>query len=130
MRAARMSPEARKAVASRAATLRWIKQRFGATSFDALGLPGGAMVDAGLEDLAAGRTTAESLLVSIAAPRLRREGIPIGSVESDPEDRLYEMLTRTAGDLAHARYNAHLLQALSFANACRLVRLDREQRAS
>ncbi len=124
-RAARMSPEARKAVARRAATARWIKQRFGASSFEELGLPGGAIVDAGLADLATGKTTVESLLVSLAAPRLRRERIPIGSVHADPEERLYSMLSRTEGDLAHARYGAYLRQAVSFADACRGARLDR-----
>lgn len=128
-RAARMSAEARRAVARRAATARWIKERFGASSFETLGLPGGAIVDAGLADLAAGKATAESLLVSLAAPRLRREGVPIGSVEADPEERLYEMLSRTEGDLAHARYGAQLLQAVSFADACRTVRQDRGRRA-
>ena len=52
----------------------------------------------------------ESLLVSLAAPRLHREGVPIGQVHSDPEDRLYDLLSRS-GDLAHARYGAYLRQA-------------------
>jgi hypothetical protein len=127
-RAARMSPDARRAVARRAATARWIRHRFGAPCFERLGLPGGETVDAGLADLAAGRTTAESLAVSLAAPRLRREGVPVGAGLDDPERRLFELLSHTDGDLAHARYNARLRQLVSFADACRLVRIDRKQR--
>ncbi len=121
-----MSPEARQAVARRAAATRWIRKRFGASSFAVLGLPGGDIVDA---DLAAGNTTAESLLVSLAAPRLRREGIPIGPVDDNPEENLYKLLERTAGDLVHARYGAHLRRMASFADACRGVRLSRGRRA-
>ncbi len=105
--------------------MRWIRKRFGAASFEELGLPGGALIDAGLADLAAGKTTLESYLVSIAAPRLYREGIPVGTPLADPENGLYELLSRTEGDLAFARYQAYLLQASSFANACRLARVDR-----
>ncbi len=129
-RAARMSPAARRAVARRAATARWIHHRFGAASFEQLGLPGGDMVDAGLADLAFGRTTPDSLALSVAAPRLRREGVPVGAVLEDPERRLFELLSRTEADLAHARYNAYLRQLASFADACRLARVDRMQRAT
>jgi hypothetical protein len=124
-RAARMSPSARTAVARRAAGARWIARRFGSSSFAALGLPGGDLIDAGLADLAAGKVTVESLLVSLAAPRLRREGIPVGAAHKDPESRLYELLSRTEGDLAHARYNAYRRRVVSFADACRLARRDR-----
>jgi hypothetical protein len=120
-----MSPEARRAVARRAAVARWIRERFGAPSFTALGLPGSELVDAGLADLAEGRTTAESLAVSLAAPRLRREGVPLRTTDEDPEDRLYRLLSRSAGDLAHARYGAYLRQLASFADACRDARLGR-----
>lgn len=117
-----MSPEARSAVARRAATARWIRHRFGETSFEQLGLPGGDIVDAGLADLASGRTTRQSLAVSLAAPRLRREGVPVGRVLEDPERRLFELLSRAEGDLAHARYNAYLQRLVSFADACRVAR--------
>lgn len=127
-RAERMSSAARRAVARRAATTRWIRERFGASSFDALGLPGGEMIDTGLADLAAEKATEESLLVSLAASRLRREGVPIGQVHSDPEDRLYELLSRSS-DLAHARYGAYLRQAASFADACHVARIDRRENA-
>lgn len=123
-RAARMSADERKAVARRAATARWIRPRFGASSFAALGLPGGEIIDAGLADLSMGKVSVESLLVSLAAPRLRREGVPIGPVHADPEDRLYDLLSQDAGDLAHARYGAYLRQAASFADACRGARRD------
>ena len=123
LRAARMSPEARRAIARRAATSRWIRERFGDTSFEALGLPGGDIVDAGLAHLAAGIESAQSLAVSLAAPRLRREGVPVGATQADPEDRLYVLLSGTQGDLAHARYLAWLEQMASFADACRYRRL-------
>lgn len=128
-RAARMSPADRRAVARRAASARWIRHRFGAGSFEELGLPGGELIDTGLADLADGRTTLESLAVSLAAPRLRREGVPIGAVLEDPERRLFELLSGTEGDLAHARYNAYLRRLVSFADSCGLARRDRPSRA-
>lgn len=122
-----MTPGARRAVARRAAAARWIRHRFGAASFEELGLPGGDLIDAGLADLASERTTLESLAVSLAAPRLRREGVPVGPALEDPERRLFERLARTEGDLAHARYNAYLTRLVSFADACRLIRSRRER---
>lgn len=129
-RADRMTPATRRAAARRAATARWIRHRFSASSFAELGLPGGDIVDAGLADLASGRTTPEALAVSLAAPRLRREGVPVSRVLDDPERRLFKLLSRTEGDLAHARYNAYLRRLVSFADACRLARTDRENRAT
>lgn len=84
-RAARLGAEAKIGIARRAVTARWIKVRFGASSFGELGLPGGEIVEAGLTDLAAGRISVESLAVSIAMPRLRHEGVPLGSTQSNPE---------------------------------------------
>ena len=124
-RAERMVPATRRSVARRAAVALWMQRRFGASSFESLGLPGGELVDTGLADLAAERASAESLAVSLAAPRLRREGVPIGPVLEDPERRLFAFLQDTEGDLAHARYNAWLRQLVSFADACHLVRVDR-----
>jgi hypothetical protein len=123
-RALSVNAEGRRTIAQRAASSRWIRERFGASSFAALGLPGGDMVDTGLAHLADGTVSAASLSVSLAAPRLRREGVPVpmGSVLADAENRLYELLSATAGDLAHARYAAHLEQIVSFADACRLAR--------
>ncbi len=81
------------------------------------------MVDEGLADLASGRTSAASLLVSLAAPRLRREGVPVTNTQPDPELRLYRLLSSTAGELGYARYNAHLRLIVSFADACSIARL-------
>jgi len=128
-RAARMSPAARRAVARRAGLARWVRERFGASSFEEIGLPGGEIVDAGLADLADGRESAESLAVSIAMPRLRREGVPNCPADADPEDRLYSLLSRSSGDLAHARYSAYLRQMSSFSDACRTRRLVRVKSA-
>lgn len=126
-RAARLTAEARRTTARRAASARWVRERFGASSFAALGLPGGDLVDTGLAHLASGTMSPESLIVSLAAPRLRREGVPvpIASVHADPEDRLYDALSAAAGDLAHARYVAYLQQITSFADACPLARRRR-----
>lgn len=124
-RAARMSPKARKSVARKAAIRRWIRVRFGAPGFEAIGLPGGAAIDAGLAALATGEESIESLLVSLAAPRLKREGVPLThDVFPDADVRLYRLLERTDGDLAHARYLAYLRQVASFADACANARLN------
>lgn len=107
-----------------------VRGRFGASRFADLGLPGGALVDEGLADLACGRTSVASLLVSLAAPRLRREGVPVTNTQPDPEMRLYRLLSSTEGDLAYARYNAHLRLIVSFADSCSAIRLaEPEQRA-
>ncbi|MFN7965363.1 MAG: hypothetical protein U0V87_06735 [Acidobacteriota bacterium] len=128
-RAAGMTPEVRKSIARKAATARWVSKRFGSASFEALGWPGGELVDKGLAALAEGKITVESLVVSIAAPRLRREGVPIAFVHQDPEEQLFNLLSSSSGDLAHSRYGAHLRQVSSFADACRRARLERTDHA-
>jgi hypothetical protein len=122
-RAERMSPREREAVARMAAIKRWIQVRFGAASFEALGMPGGEIMDTGLMDLATGEETMESLLVSLAAPRLRREGVPLPpNVFADADERLYRLLERRDAEMGHSRYLACLRQAASFADACATVR--------
>lgn len=125
-----MTAAQRRSVASRAAAARWIGRRFGSASFEALGLPGGDLVDRGLADLASGEATVESLLVSLAAPRLRREGVPVPVPIDEPENRLYAIVSEQAGALAHARYNALRRRIVSFADACRGARIDRRRRAT
>jgi hypothetical protein len=128
-RARSMTACARSAVARLAAVRRWIRARFGEPHFAALGLPGGALIDEGLADLASRRQTAASLLVCLAAPRLRRESIPLPSTRSaDADRRLYRLMERTHGELAHARYLALLRQVASFADACR-ARVERAPHA-
>jgi hypothetical protein len=118
-RASRMTPRERQLVARKAAIGRWVRVRFGAPGFEVLGLPGGEIIDAGLAALAAGEESIESLLVSLAAPRLRREGVPLArDVLPDADVRLYRLLERTDPNMAHARYLACLRQAASFADAC------------
>jgi hypothetical protein len=121
----------RTAIARRSALRRWITVRFGDPSFAALGLPGGALIDQGLDDLAAGLETRGSLLVSLAASRLRREGVPLprGRYVPDADMRLYRLLETTEGPLAHARYLALIRQVVSFADACRLVLEQRDRHA-
>ncbi len=122
-----MTADARRRVARRAATARWIRDRFGASSFRDLDLPGGDVVDTGLSDLLDAKESVESLLVSLAAARLRRELVPLGRTLADPETRLYHLLAARHGDLAHARYNALRREIVSFADACRLVRMRRKR---
>ncbi len=81
-------------------------------------LPGGELVEEGLEDLDYGRETIPALLVSIGAHRLRRIGLPVPpQAFSDPERRLYDRLAETDSDSAHSRYNALIRQLVSFENA-------------
>ncbi len=81
-------------------------------------MPGHELIRAGLDDLRAGRESAEALLVMIGAPRLRRIGLDIpGAAVADPEHRLYELLALDDSDSAHSRYNALIRQLVSFERA-------------
>jgi hypothetical protein len=83
-------------------------------------LPGADLVQRGVADLDAGCESAEALLVSIGAPRLRKLGIDLPAPIASPEHRLYELLAREKGDAAHSAYNALIRRLVSFerAGAC------------
>ena len=80
-------------------------------------LLGGDLVDSGLADLSRGIGSVEALLVSIAAPRLRRIGIEVPGAITEPERKLYELLAETHPDSAHSRYNALIRRLVSFERA-------------
>ncbi|HMO65411.1 MAG TPA: hypothetical protein PKE47_09365 [Verrucomicrobiota bacterium] len=87
-------------------------------NFDAL--PGGGLLRDGLRDLAEGNETEASLLLQIAAPRLREHGFPVPPPprgEEAPELRLYRRLAAALGDEGYPRYNALLREVVSLANA-------------
>ena len=87
-------------------------------------LPGSDLVQQGLADLRENRETELSLLVLIAAPRLRRLGIPVPE-RAFPwpyEHSLYARLNQRLGDAAHSYYNGLLRKIVSYAHA-----LEREQ---
>jgi hypothetical protein len=86
------------------------------------GLPGEELVEKGLADLARGEESAESLLVSLAASRLRRLGISVGDPFPEPEERLYLLLARESGADAHSRYNALVRRIVSFERAAESAR--------
>jgi hypothetical protein len=83
--------------------------------------PGGDLVAKGLDDLARSAVTAEALLVSIGASRLRRGGVAVTTALGDPEHRLYELLAREDSDSAHSRYNALLRRLTAFESALECV---------
>lgn len=79
--------------------------------------PGEDLVRRGLADLAAGKESLDSLLVSIGAHRLRGAGLPVPETLPDPEHRLYLLLARRLGDDAHSHYNALIRRLVSFERA-------------
>ena len=81
------------------------------------GLTGADLIVAGVRDLEAGRATAEALLVSIGAPRLRLGGLTIPNPLEDPEHRLYKLIAKKDSDAAHSRYNAMVRRLVSFERA-------------
>jgi hypothetical protein len=85
-------------------------------------LPGAELVADGLTDLAAGRESVVSLLVSIGAPRLRRCGIEVPAAIDEPHLRLYKLLQREYGDAAHSRYNALIRRLVSYERALQCAR--------
>jgi len=70
-----------------------------------------------MTDLASRVESAEALLVSIGAPRLRLLGFTIQQPFPSAEDRLYTLLQREHGDAAHSRYNALVRRLVSFERA-------------
>lgn len=80
--------------------------------------PGEELVTRGIRDLAEGRESVASLLVSIGAPRLRRIGVKVpDSTFDSPEHRLYRLLSESEPDSAHSRYNALIRRLVSFERA-------------
>ena len=93
---------------------------------DTTGLPGAALIEQGLRDLAAGRESEPALLVLIGAPRLRQLGCHVSDAPAEwsaaprdpsPEHRLYARLAFVHSDSAHSRYNALIRTLVSFARA-------------
>lgn len=81
-------------------------------------LPGGDLIEGGLEDLKAGVESPEALLVAIGKPRLTRLGLFIPNHPfAFPELRLYQNLSRSNPDRAHSRYNALIRRLVSFERA-------------
>ena len=85
-------------------------------------LPGEDLVQRGLEDLAAGVESVESLLVSIGAPRLAALGLPVEKAFRSPEHRLYALLAAEEPASAHSRYNALVRRLVSYERAAECVR--------
>ena len=80
--------------------------------------PGEDLIAQGLLDLEQGLETIPSLLVSIGAPRLKRSGLKIpGNTFSNPEDRLYFLLSRLHGNDAHSKYNSYIRRLVSYERA-------------
>jgi len=92
------------------------------TSFDMEALPGADLVKRGAEDLDGGRESAEALLVSIGAPRLRALGIELSSTIPSPEHKLYLLLAKEKGNAAHSAYNALIRRLVSFERAAACAR--------
>jgi hypothetical protein len=85
-------------------------------------LPGEDLIARGLDDLNQGTESVFSLLVCIGAPRLRALGFDIGETFSDPEHRLYQLLSVSHGDAAHSQYNALIRRLVSFERALACAR--------
>ena len=87
-------------------------------------LPGEDLVRQGLADLAENRLSDFSLLVLIAAPRLKRLGIvvPESDFAQPYEHSLYQRLEERLDTAAHSHYNSLIRRIVSYARA-----LEREQ---
>jgi len=80
--------------------------------------PGQDLVEKGLDDLARGLETIESLLVQVGGPRLRDLGYDVPKSTGElPEHRLYKLLAADDPDSAHSRYNALIRRLVSFERA-------------
>ena len=85
-------------------------------------LPGEDLIEAGVQDLRAGRETIAALLVAIGSPRLRRLGLELP--EQLPKIRNTASTTcsrKTIQDSAHSRYNAFIRKLVSYERAAECV---------
>lgn len=77
-------------------------------------VPGADLIERGVADLRERKETAESLLVSIGAPRLRSLGYELPPSFDSPEHKLYLLLAKEKGNGAHSAYNALIRRLVSF----------------
>ncbi len=83
-----------------------------------VGLPGGARVERGLSDLAAGRQTPQALLVATARQRLTALGLELAPLDvDDPQLALYLALGQAGVEDPYGTYNAWLRELTSFLEA-------------
>jgi hypothetical protein len=81
-------------------------------------LPGNDLIESGVQDLRQQRQTIAALLVAIGAPKLRSLGLEIPeNLPSNPEHRLYDLLSDSEPDSAHSKYNALIRRLVSFERA-------------
>ena len=86
-------------------------------------LPGNDLIEMGVEDLLHQRQTIPALLVAIGAPKLRSLGLEVPeNLPSNPEHRLYDLLSSSEPDSAHSKYNALIRRLVSFERAMACVR--------
>jgi hypothetical protein len=79
------------------------------------------LIEQGLADLRNGNESAEALLVSIGAPRLRTVGVPVPHPIPSPEHKLYALLAQEQDNGAHSAYNALIRRLVSFERAAACV---------
>lgn len=89
-------------------------------------LPGADLIQAGIDDLMAGRRTIPAMLVACAPARMTRIGLPLPvTAIEDPESALYDLVVLDVGERrAHGRYNALRRQLLSFLRAAGHAKSD------
>lgn len=77
------------------------------------------MIRKGLNDLARGERTVESLLIQIGWPRLRLSGAPVQTLPRDinADHKLYDLLCESHGPEAHSQYNSFVRELVSFERA-------------
>jgi len=80
-------------------------------------LPGGVLVRRGIDELSRGEVTQASLLVSLAATRLRSLGLEVVDPIPEADHRLWELLAEDDPDGAHGRMNALVRELVSFERA-------------
>ena len=85
-------------------------------------LPGEELIGQGIDDLAQGKVSVASLLVSIGAMRLRVAGLSVPQPIPDADHQLYALLAMEFGDDAHSRYNGLLRRLVSYERAIECVK--------